>query len=254
MIIYKTTNIVNGKFYIGQDSKNNPDYLGSGLLLKKAIEKYGRDNFVKEVLEECETKEQLNEREIHWIAVTEAKTLGYNIADGGHGGNTYTEETRQRISKLFTGRTVSNEVIEKLKGPRKNKPRISEEERKRRSDLLKEQRNNPEFIQKQRDGYDTCEFEYSSEFLNNQGKPHFTGHNHSEETKRKMSESHKNNPVSYWAGKKMPKEMVDKANESRRNRTPEQKLETYVKTYTSKFGIEPSEELKQQKLLKYRGL
>ena len=41
MIIYKTTNLINGKFYIGKDSKNDPNYLGSGKILKKAFKKYG---------------------------------------------------------------------------------------------------------------------------------------------------------------------------------------------------------------------
>jgi len=50
MIIYKSTNLVNGKFYVGQDSKNYPDYYGSGLILKIAIDKYGKDNFKKEIL------------------------------------------------------------------------------------------------------------------------------------------------------------------------------------------------------------
>jgi len=58
MIIYKTINIVNGKIYVGQDAHNNPNYLGSGYILKKAIEKYGRENFKKEILEECNTKEE----------------------------------------------------------------------------------------------------------------------------------------------------------------------------------------------------
>ena len=85
MIIYKTTNLINGNFYIGQDSKNNPNYLGSGLLLNRAIEKYGRKNFVKEIVEQCKSKQQLNEREIFWIL--ELKPL-YNIASGGSGGDT----------------------------------------------------------------------------------------------------------------------------------------------------------------------
>jgi hypothetical protein len=41
MIIYKTTCLINGKIYVGQDSKNNPDYLGSGIYLNRAIKKHG---------------------------------------------------------------------------------------------------------------------------------------------------------------------------------------------------------------------
>ena len=87
MIIYKTTNLLNDKFYIGQDKNDNPNYLGSGKCLKRAIEKYGIDNFKKETLESVQTKDELNEREIFWIEKTNAMKLGYNIASGGQGGN-----------------------------------------------------------------------------------------------------------------------------------------------------------------------
>jgi hypothetical protein len=56
MIIYKTTNLINNKIYIGQSKYNNCDYLGSGSLLKKAIKKYGKQNFKKEIIEYCHTK------------------------------------------------------------------------------------------------------------------------------------------------------------------------------------------------------
>lgn len=55
MIIYKTTNKINGKIYVGKDKYNNPKYLGSGLLLNLAIQKYGKDNFEKQVIEKCDT-------------------------------------------------------------------------------------------------------------------------------------------------------------------------------------------------------
>ncbi len=45
MIIYKTTNLVNQKFYVGKDTHNNPNYYGSGKRLKLAIQKYGIENF-----------------------------------------------------------------------------------------------------------------------------------------------------------------------------------------------------------------
>jgi len=85
MIIYKTTNLVNGNFYIGQDSHNNPKYLGSGILLKRAITKYGINNFIKEILEVCISKEELNDREVFWIKMLSPI---YNIAKGGTGGDT----------------------------------------------------------------------------------------------------------------------------------------------------------------------
>lgn len=47
MIIYKTTNKINGKIYVGLDTKNNPKYLGSGKIIKFAIKKYGKENFEK---------------------------------------------------------------------------------------------------------------------------------------------------------------------------------------------------------------
>jgi len=66
MIIYITKNLITGKKYIGKDSLNNPDYLGSGALFLEDIKKYGKNNFKKEILEYC-TKENLGEREEYWI-------------------------------------------------------------------------------------------------------------------------------------------------------------------------------------------
>jgi hypothetical protein len=88
MVIYKTTNLVNGKIYIGKDEKNNPEYLGSGKILKLSIKKYGRNNFKKEIIEECKSKNELNEREKYWISELSATTYGYNITEGGFGGRT----------------------------------------------------------------------------------------------------------------------------------------------------------------------
>lgn len=89
MIIYKTTNIVNGKIYIGQDSKNNSNYFGSGKVLKQAILKYGKENFIKEILEECNSKEELDNKEKYWISFYNSvdKKIGYNICIGGQGGD-----------------------------------------------------------------------------------------------------------------------------------------------------------------------
>lgn len=89
MIVYKTTNLVNGKFYIGKQASFNKWYLGSGKALKAAILKYGRKNFKKEILEECYSLTHLSEREKHWISELNAIEEGYNIAEGGEGGRTF---------------------------------------------------------------------------------------------------------------------------------------------------------------------
>jgi group I intron endonuclease len=107
MIIYKTTNLVNGKIYIGQDSNDNPKYLGSGKILALAIKKYGTDNFKKEILERCISKEQLNVMEIYWIHKLDSmnSNVGYNISIGGHGGNLgplVNKKISDSVSKLYT--------------------------------------------------------------------------------------------------------------------------------------------------------
>jgi hypothetical protein len=88
MVIYKTTNLINGKIYIGQDTKDNPEYIGSGLLLERAVKKYGKKNFKKEILEVCRTQKDLDDKEIFWIAKLNSvdKKIGYNISPGGQGG------------------------------------------------------------------------------------------------------------------------------------------------------------------------
>ena len=88
MIIYKTTNLINGKIYIGQDTKNNPNYLGSGKILKFALKKYGIENFKKEILEECLTLDELNELEKYWINKFNSTddNIGYNLSFGGQSG------------------------------------------------------------------------------------------------------------------------------------------------------------------------
>jgi len=89
MIIYKITNTKNQKWYIGKHNGSDPNYMGSGKLLRYAIYKYGIDSFKKEILEECSTLEELNIREIHWIKQTNAviDPMSYNLASGGEGGD-----------------------------------------------------------------------------------------------------------------------------------------------------------------------
>ena len=105
--IYITTNNINGKKYIGQkkyDACGNwKYYLGSGIILTKSIKKYGKENFSKEIIEECETKEQLNEREKYWISYYNAVDSDdfYNIAFGGDGGRTCYGTTHHASKKVY---------------------------------------------------------------------------------------------------------------------------------------------------------
>ena len=89
MVIYKTTNLVNGRFYVGKDARNRRNYLGSGKVLRRAIDKYGKASFKKEILEYCKDLKQLDEREKYWIKELDAVELGYNLTEGGTGGDTH---------------------------------------------------------------------------------------------------------------------------------------------------------------------
>lgn len=121
MIIYKTTNLINGKIYVGQDLHNNPKYFGSGLILKNSIKKYGKENFVKETLEYCNNKNELNEKEIYWIEKLNSRNrnIGYNISSGGVYGDTLTNnpnkiEIIKKISKSNKGKKRSDDTKLKL--------------------------------------------------------------------------------------------------------------------------------------------
>jgi len=88
-VVYKTTNLINGKFYIGVDSNNDPKYLGSGKLLKKAISKYGTHNFLKEIIREFTTSHEAFLYEASLIEELDAINSKdyYNIKPGGRGGH-----------------------------------------------------------------------------------------------------------------------------------------------------------------------
>lgn len=94
-IIYKTRNLINERYYIGYHVTDdiNDDYLGSGKLLKKAIEKYGRKNFEKEILYIFPTREEAFIKELEMVSqeiVDDKKS--YNLKIGGDGGWDYINE------------------------------------------------------------------------------------------------------------------------------------------------------------------
>lgn len=102
--IYKTTNMDNGMIYIGQHKGTtfDPNYYGSGVRFRHALEKYGRDRFEREILEWCDNLEHLNEAEIKWIEHFQARNprIGYNLAFGGDNMvRGCTEQEAAQISK-----------------------------------------------------------------------------------------------------------------------------------------------------------
>lgn len=110
--IYLTTNLLNGKRYIGQrkHSTTEDSYLGSGKYLMPDIVKYGRHNFQKTILEVCDSKSQLNKAEIKWISKYNAvfDDNFYNIAIGGQAGDTWSGRTDAEKEKFKTTVRISN--------------------------------------------------------------------------------------------------------------------------------------------------
>lgn len=103
--IYKTTNLINGKVYIGQHKSKRFDrnYYGSGILIAEAIKKYGKENFKIELVEECNSKEELNDAEIYWIKKFDAVNNDnyYNIALGGYTQPILTDESHKKQSQTL---------------------------------------------------------------------------------------------------------------------------------------------------------
>jgi len=122
--IYKTANLINNKIYIGLHQTTNPydSYLGSGKLLKKAVKKYGRENFKKEVLHIFTTRQDMINMEIQLVDKDFINRVDtYNLNEGGLG-----------ISKL--SKKEFNESISKMKNTLQNKNLI--EVSKKRIDTM----------------------------------------------------------------------------------------------------------------------
>ena len=117
--VYKITNLVNGKYYIGkhQTKDLNDGYFGSGKLIKAAIKKYGIENFVKEILFIFESEDEMNKKEAE--LVTEeliASGSVYNLCPGGQGGFGYINEN----GLAFGGDHLSASIL----GAKNQDPRI----------------------------------------------------------------------------------------------------------------------------------
>jgi hypothetical protein len=134
--IYKTTNLVNGKFYYGKHSTDNINdgYLGSGTLLKKAIQKYDKSNFSREILCFCDSESDVYELEE--LVVTQVEVddpMCYNLIPGGYIGPRLEGENHWNY-----GRVTSDETKNKIRETYKKKfPNSTKKERLNFTDHIK---------------------------------------------------------------------------------------------------------------------
>lgn len=152
-IIYKWTNKINGKSYIGQtidEEGRKKDHIRGKYkcYFHDAIKKYGIENFDYEVIESIK-ESKLSEREIYWINYYDTYNNGYNLTLGGEGtrgfSHGFTNEVKQRLSETHKGlepwnkgktNIYSEETLKKI-GQRDHKSCWTEELRKQQSEKLK---------------------------------------------------------------------------------------------------------------------
>lgn len=125
LYIYKITNLLNGKVYVGKHTCDTIEnsYMGSGVAIKRAIKKYGLENFKKEIVCICLNENEQNEKEIFWIEKFGTFDNGYNLTKGGEGS---------------LGRIKSKEEIEKARIARKHYYMENPDKRKALSDIAKQ--------------------------------------------------------------------------------------------------------------------
>lgn len=108
-LIYKITNTLNGKCYIGKSTesyfkkriyRHKTETATADTHFGRAIRKYGWENFVVEILERNISSEVINQREVYWIEFYNSFTNGYNSTSGGEGGNTYLKKTEEEMREI----------------------------------------------------------------------------------------------------------------------------------------------------------
>lgn len=224
--IYKTTNLVNGKIYIGQheikDFKFNDLYIGSGgMKFRNSVKKYGRKNFKRKILKLCYTINQLNGYETYFIKKFNATdpNIGYNLLPGPPNllNPSKLPHVKEIKSKKFTG---SGNPMFGIKGENHHLfgTKLSEE---RRNKLRG--KNNPMFgkVSPFKNKHHSNE---SKRILSEKMKKRFSmkenhpmyGKQLSDDTKKKISEKNKGEN-NYWFGKKHSVETINKMKQSSYN-------------------------------------
>lgn len=116
--VYKITNKINNKYYIGKRVKSSFDenYWGSGVNIKRALDKYGKENFYREILDTAESDEELNEKEKFYIGdyyLTDE--LCYNLTEGGK-NNKRSPEVHRRQGETLKASYASGKVVHPMLG------------------------------------------------------------------------------------------------------------------------------------------
>lgn len=158
--IYKCTNILTGKSYVGYDSNwpsrktkhlydfQNENSKNYNCYFYRALRKYGKENFVWEVLYQSWDKNHcLNQMEPFFIKENNSYNNGYNMTKGGEGtlgkqswlGKKHSEETKSKISLSLKGRSFSEEHKQNMSSWQKGKPKkpFSQEHKRKISEALK---------------------------------------------------------------------------------------------------------------------
>ena len=189
--IYKITNIVNGKVYIGQsiniklrwkdhiNTLNRKD--SHSILLQRAWDKYKEENFTFEILELC-SEDMLDEIETKYIELYDAQNNGYNIEPGGNSNKHLSDDTKQKIREARLGRRHTEETCKKMSESRMGKNngmygRNHTEESKQKISKAKKGKPGHPCSEKQKEAARRAN----------------TGKIVSEETRKKMSEAKKGN-------------------------------------------------------------
>ncbi len=210
--VYLTTNLVNGKQYVGQHLHDGFDkyYKGSGKAIINAFNKYGWDNFSCEVLQWCTTQTQLNEVEDNCIKLYGTMfPNGYNLRGGGANGkfskearencrkgqNKYwaNEENRKKQSKVRKKYISSEEGIKSCKKHSEFMKNYfkCEENSKKASEAQKKRFEDPKERKKSTDRFKKY---YENEENRKKHSEAHKGKKFSEETRKKQTEALINNP------------------------------------------------------------
>ncbi len=121
-LIYKITNTINGRYYIGRHATNNinDNYMGSGKAITNAIKKYGREYFIKEIIAESKSAEDLWELERQIVNESVVKDiLSYNMT---YGGKSYLDGLKKYDPEKFLKHQsdagkISGKIVYKNKTP-----------------------------------------------------------------------------------------------------------------------------------------